>query len=255
MPSTKFKLGSALPAPASFHPDRTVTDQHFIYRFDTEQRICYRQAKASDGPPAAYFRLILPTTAVPAKGPSTFTTLKHGIIIPTLLAMLVVGILLVLYPLLPGISYQVHKQFGGYSNDTSALAAPDPTHNRLIIPKIGINSAILEGPSLNILNKEEGVWHQTGNIINSNFVIAGHRWKYLPPNTTTFYNLGQLQVGDTVVVDWYGSRHYYSVSQTEQVSQNDTDILKPTATTELTLYTCYDKRQTERIVVIATPQP
>jgi len=255
MARIKFKLGQPAASPARFHPDKTVSDQIFTYQLDTQNLICRRQARLPNGPKSGYFRLILPQSSRRPIKSNTARTLKHGIIIPMLVAMLVVGLALVLYPLLPALNYQVHKQFGSYSNDTSALAAPDPTNNRLIIPKIGVNTAILEGPTLNILDHAEGVWHQTGAITGSNFVIAGHRWKYLPPNTSTFYNLEELQTGDAIVVDWYGTRHYYNVAQAERVDQTDTDILKPTTQTEITLYTCYDKLQSQRIVVVATPQP
>lgn len=258
MAKLKFKLGKPLASPRQFQPDQTVSDQIFVYRLDTGQLICHRTCKLPNGPAPGYFRLILPSTASKppmAPRPTTARTIKHGIIIPTLIIGLITGLLLLLYPILPAVTYRVHLKLGDYSNDTSALAAPDPAHNQLIIPKIGVATAILEGPTLAILTKHEGVWHQTGNISDSNFVLAGHRWRYLPPNTSTFYNLEQLKLGDTVVVDWYGTRHLYSVSATQRVNQNDTDILKPTSTTEITLYTCYDKHQTERIVVVATPQP
>lgn len=255
MTSTKFKLGRLLPDPASFGPTQTIVGSRYIYRLDTHNLVCHRRPKNwDDEAPAGYYRLIL---ASPPQAkhhlPAALTALKHGVLMPTLAAGLAAGLLLVLYPLLPGIKYQVQKQLGSFSN-TAAVAAPATDGNRLIIPKIGVSTAILEGPTLAILNKHDGVWHQTGTITD-NFVVAGHRFKYLPPNTSTFYNLGEIEVGDTILVDWYGIRHIYTVSETKRIDQNDTSILKPTGTSEVTVYTCYDKRQTQRIVVIAKPQP
>ena len=255
MASTKFKLGRLLPAPAEFSPTKTIVGQRYIYRLDSKNLVCHRRPKLwDDDTPAGYYQLVLPTRQKHRpKLPAAVVALKHGVLMPTLVAGLIAGLILVLYPLLPGIKYQVQKQLGSFSN-TAAVAAPDPTHNRLIIPKIGVDTTILEGPTLAILGKHYGVWHQTGDI-TGNFVVAGHRFKYLPPNTSTFYNLGEIEVGDTVIVDWYGTRHIYTVSQTKQIDQNDTSILKPTGEQQVTVYTCYDKRQTQRIVVIAKPQP
>jgi len=253
--SAAFKLGRLLPAPAEFLPTKTIVGSRYIYRLDTKNLICHRRPKLwSDDAPAGYYQLVLSERPKQRKQlPAAILALKHGVLVPTLVAGLAAGLILVLYPLLPGIKYQVQKQLGSFSN-TAAVAAPDPTHNRLIIPKIGVDTTIWEGPTLGILNNHVGVWHQTGDI-SGNFVVAGHRWKYLPPNTSTFYNLGEIQVGDTIIVDWYGTRHIYTVSQTEQIDQNNTSILKPTSSQQVTVYTCYDKRQTQRIVVIAKPQP
>lgn len=254
MTVARLKLGQLLPTPSQFQPNRTIVGRRYLYQIDDGRQICRRLPKHwDDDTPSGYYRVDDAPIKPRWRINHTLRTLKHAVAIPTLAAGLVAGLLLVAYPLLPGIKYQVQKQVAGYSN-TKAVAAADPAHNRLIIPKIGVDTTILEGPSLAILNKYDGVWHQTGPITD-NFVVAGHRFKYLPPNTSTFYNLGEIQVGDTILVDWYGTRHVYTVTQTETVDQHDTAILKPTGTSEVTIYTCYDKRQTQRIVVIAKPQP
>ncbi len=253
MASSGLKLGRLVPEPERFKPTQTIVGARYIYRLDLEQGICHRRPKHwDDEAPAGYYQLITGTGSEPSPN-GTWAMLRQTIVVPTLVATLVAGIFLVVYPLLPGLTYRVQKQLGSFNNST-AVAAPDPTHNQIVIPKIGVDTTIWEGPSLSILNHHDGVWHQTGDI-SSNFVIAGHRFKYLPPNTSTFYNLGQLKVGDVIIVDWYGTRHIYDVTQTKQIDQNDTSILKPTATAQITVYTCYDMRQTQRIVVIGQPEP
>jgi LPXTG-site transpeptidase (sortase) family protein len=108
---------------------------------------------------------------------------------------------------------------------------------------------------LKILNQVEGVWHQTGNLTNGNFVLAGHRFRYLPPNTSTLYNLNKLKAGDLIAVDWLGKRTVYRVTQMEVVPATDVMLLNPTSTPRLTLYSCNDIQQTQRVVALAQPLP
>jgi LPXTG-site transpeptidase (sortase) family protein len=159
---------------------------------------------------------------------------------------------LIVYPLYPQIQYNVSQTIGSVQSANNALAqSPVATANELRIPKIGVRTPVLESDSLDILNKKEGVWHQSGTLNADNFVLAGHRWKYLPPNTSTFYNLNKLVAGDTIVIDWFQRRYIYTVKQVLTVSQDRTDLIQPTAEPRVTLYTCNDKKESERIVVIA----
>jgi len=71
----------------------------------------------------------------------------------------------------------------------------DSLENRLVIPKIGVDSEILEGSSLDVLLTKEGVWREPYDSTpdqDGNVMIAGHRFQYLPPNTHTFYNLEEV---------------------------------------------------------------
>jgi LPXTG-site transpeptidase (sortase) family protein len=251
MASVKFKLGRLIPQPADFTPSQRLVDGRWIYQLDLVHLICRRQPKHwDDQSPAGYYRLILPPPARPAIS----QTLKKGVVLPSLISIMAAGFFLLIYPIYPGLKFQVSRQFNSYSQ-TEATAAPIADHNRVVIPKIGVDTAILEGPSLAVLNKSEGVWHQKGRIKDDNFVLSGHRFKYLPPNSSTLYNLSKIEVGDTILVDWYGTRYIYTVSETKRIKQNETNILNTSSSSQVTIYTCYDKRQTERIVVIAKPQP
>lgn len=253
MAALRFKLGRRLARPPEFTPTRAITRGALTYQLDLTHRIC-RLVRDSDGTrEGVYYQLILPESSAPVRG-GLWAGLRRGIVIPSLVGAMLVGAFLVLYPLYPGVKFQVQRKLGGFSQTASAEPGVSAT-NRLIIPKIGVDTNILEGSSLAVLNHHDGVWHQLGAITGDNFVLSGHRFKYLPPNTSTLYNLGQLQVGDAILVDWEGKRYVYSVSATELIRQSDTSILAPSPTTELTIYTCYDLRQTERTVVIAKLAP
>lgn len=129
--------------------------------------------------------------------------------------------------------------------------------NRLIIPSIGVDTRIIEGQTLDVLNHEEGVWRESS--INSpleegsNTVIAGHRFQYLPPNRTTFYHLDKVKEGEKILVYWEDKPMVYEVYETKVVTPTQTDIRLPIEDqTTLTIYTCTPLgSDAERIVIIA----
>jgi len=123
-----------------------------------------------------------------------------------------------------------------------------PSQNRLVIPKVGVDSPILEGSSLSILDNQEGVWREpfTGNPNEpGNMVIAGHRFQYLPPNFVTFYHLNKLQTGDKILVYWKDESgqmkdFVYEIYETAVVLPSDTFVRDHNQknSREITLYTC-----------------
>jgi LPXTG-site transpeptidase (sortase) family protein len=130
--------------------------------------------------------------------------------------------------------------------------------NRLQIPKIGVDTKIIEGLSEKIMTVKEGAWRDPNTAvptIEGNMVIAGHRFQYLPPNTTTFYHLDKLIVGDTIKVYWEGKEYIYKVNQIFEVEPEGTWIKEQedTGIKEITLYTCTPIYTSEkRLVVKAT---
>ena len=126
--------------------------------------------------------------------------------------------------------------------------------NRLIIKKIGVNTPIVESG-----NPEYGLslgsWHDPQSSTpdkQGNTVLTGHRFKYLPPNNTTFYLLDKLGRGDVLSVIWDGRVYIYKVKETKIVSKNDISILKQGDGKILTLYTCDPVYSTEnRLVVVS----
>jgi sortase A len=167
----------------------------------------------------------------------------------------VIALAVIGYPWLPAIQYQIFSHTPAAQPETIRKVATERPidGNRVIIPKIGVDTPILEGSSLDVLNAQEGVWHQTGGQGFGNFVLAGHRFKYLPPNTSTLYSLDKLEPGDTIAVDWAGQRTIYQVEKLKTIGADDVSILNPTLTPKLTIYTCTDKKQTQRTVAIAVP--
>ncbi len=181
------------------------------------------------------------------------TTKRFAIGSIAAVALVAIGVLL--YPVYPELTYRVYSTTPAAKADAAKTSPQDKPidGNRLWIPKIGVDTPILEGSDLTILDSEEGVWHQTGGYGYGNFVLAGHRFKYLPPNTSTLYNLDKLEPGDTLAVDWNGKREIFEVEKKIKVNAKDLSILNPTFQQTVTIYTCSDKQETERIVIRAKP--
>jgi LPXTG-site transpeptidase (sortase) family protein len=180
---------------------------------------------------------------------------------------------LLVYPLLPGIRYQIsppdpNKVIYQISSETAdkleITQIPDspavqaiPKDNRLVISKIGVDSAIVEGSDLIVLNTHEGVWRDPASATPDtigNMVIAGHRLQYLPPITTTFYNLDKLAVGDRILVFWKKKSYVYEVISTRTLTPDHVEVTEndPKIPHELTLYTCTPlATRTNRLVIQA----
>lgn len=175
--------------------------------------------------------------------------------IASIAAVAIVAIAVLLYPVFPELKYRIYSTTPAAKADAVNVSVQEKPidGNRLWIPKIGVDTPIVEGSDLTILDSEEGVWHQTGGYGYGNFVLAGHRFKYLPPNTTTLYNLDKLEAGDTLAVDWKGKREIFEVEKKLKVNAKDLSILNPTFQQTITIYTCSDKQETERIVIRAKP--
>ena len=246
----QWQRGERIAAPSDFRPTDTHLTPNFNLYFDYEHGYLKQIARRPGDPtPHSYYRLVKVRSARSLWRRGWLAPLRFG-----LLGVALASLALIIYPLYPGVAYQIERQVNTTVNHTQALAALPPqvsATNRVIIPKLGVDTNILEGPNLDILNREDGVWHQTGTLQSGNFVMAGHRFKYLPPNTSTLYNLAQLTAGDTIIVDWYRTRYIYVVDSQETVKATQVSILNQTGGPRLTIYTCTNSAQTKRTVVHA----
>jgi len=124
--------------------------------------------------------------------------------------------------------------------------------NRLLIPKIGVDIAVVEG-----VNEKSALSRGAWLIPNtstpdkgSNTVLSAHRFRYVPPHSETFYLLDKLTVGDTLQVFWEGREYRYRVFASKVVSAEATDVLNGTPNSSLTLVTCSPLFSTkERLIV------
>ncbi|MFH0873648.1 MAG: class E sortase [Candidatus Komeilibacteria bacterium] len=126
--------------------------------------------------------------------------------------------------------------------------------NSLVVPKMKVNSKILEGKTTKTLN--QGLWRIPGTSTpdkGGNMVIAAHRWKWLPSSQKSFYDIEKVTVGDQITVTWQGKEYYYQVVKTSYVKPNEVSILANTSEPRLTLFSCAPLFSTKyRYVVQAT---
>jgi len=133
------------------------------------------------------------------------------------------------------------------------VTAPQPLIegvNKIVINKIGVEAEILEGGEEALA---EGVWHLPRTAdpgTGGNFVVSSHRWKYLPPDPRTFYDLDKLEIGDMIEVTWAGEVYKYVVQDIFVVTPDRVDILAPSDDNILTLFTCTPLYSTDRRLVI-----
>lgn len=115
-----------------------------------------------------------------------------------------------------------------------------PIDNGLIIDTIGVRGQIHEGDNWEEILKT-GVWRVpnfgTPETTGTPIILAAHRWGYLSwtaafRKLNSFYNLPNLKIGDTLVINWKQRQYKYKVYS----SSSGTNITDYSA--DLILYTC-----------------
>ncbi|MFA6512025.1 MAG: sortase [Patescibacteria group bacterium] len=193
---------------------------------------------------------------------------KRIVLLAVSIGLLLIGAALIAYPFLPRIKYALLKpepQFPYQSrliDENPELASlpetafkPVPEDNRLVIPKIGVDVAIVEGADQNALNR--GIWHipDTSNpTLGGNTVLSGHRFQYLPPSSQTLYLLDKLETHDDIIIYWEGKEYDYKVTGRDIILPTQVEILENTSNAQLTLFTCTPLFTTSKRLVIFSEQ-
>ena len=178
---------------------------------------------------------------------------------------------IVSYPLWPAIGFAVKKptptlpyasKLSSTDTGSAAIATlgqlpvigtkPTPAENRVVIPSIGVDMEIFEGPDEKTLDKG-GIWRIPSTSTpdqGGNTVVSGHRWRYLPPSNSTLYLLDKVKDGEPVIVYWHGKEYDYRISGREVVDPSRVEILNNTATPRLTIFTCTPLYSTKQRLVL-----
>jgi LPXTG-site transpeptidase (sortase) family protein len=109
----------------------------------------------------------------------------------------------------------------------------DDLLTRVVIPKIDLDSIVVEGVSRKMLS--EGPGHMKGTAAPGeagNAVISAHR-------DTFFRHIYELNKGDEILVKRGGKVFHYQVTGKKIVMPDDVAVLKQTTDPQLTLITCY----------------
>jgi sortase A len=125
--------------------------------------------------------------------------------------------------------------------------APLLSENRLYIPAIGVDVAVVQAQGNETKALELGAVQrqpQNGNPRDGgNFVLAAHRFNmgYTPWSTrakSPFYHIDKLQVSDQIFVDYDSKRYLYEVTGKQHVAPDASDIESRTKDARITLYSC-----------------
>lgn len=127
------------------------------------------------------------------------------------------------------------------SNDISIIGLIE-------IPKINISYPILSNSNENLL--KISVCRFSGPLPNriGNMCIAGHNYN----NTLMFSKLNKLNIGDSIYIsDLSNTKLEYVIYNKFRVKQNNLNCTENTNKVEITLITCNEGNNSERIVVKA----
>ncbi|KPB05838.1 hypothetical protein AAV98_05165 [Bacillus sp. CHD6a] len=100
-------------------------------------------------------------------------------------------------------------------------------------PVLEISIPVFHGVSEKELVR--GVGHIPGTLLpgdGGNIVFSGHR-------DTVFRRLGELKIGDKVLVRFEGSLYTYKIGRIRVVDKEDTSVVVPRPREVLTITTCY----------------
>jgi sortase A len=119
---------------------------------------------------------------------------------------------------------------------------------RIRIPKIGVDTIVVEGTTQSALRAGAGHYRQTPLPCNGgNVAIAGHRVTYGKP----FTDLEKLAVGDEVFLDTpVGGCTYRITAAPFPVDPSDVSVVAPTTDPELTLTTCHPEHSARQRLVV-----
>ena len=117
------------------------------------------------------------------------------------------------------------------------------------IPKIGVNSVVVEGVEVADLKKGPGHYPETalpGQV--GNMVVSGHRTTYGAP----FYRLDELKPGDQIIVFDAAGPFRYRITETKVVAPTQISVIAPSSDARLTLTTCHPRFSArQRLIIVA----
>lgn len=169
---------------------------------------------------------------------------------------------ILILPALPEIAFAMNsREHMGYAfnsvetyaviGDKATSLPTIPTANRLVIPKIFVNTPINEGTDESVLF-QTGMWHRPNTSTpdkGGNTVVAGHRFLYTR-GSDTFYHLDKVEKDDTILVYWEGKEYVYKVFEIEVVGPEHIEIEYNTSDPIITLYTCTPLWTSEKRLVV-----
>lgn len=145
--------------------------------------------------------------------------------------------------------YNINSLYSKNNNYSTLKLSNDISIIGLIeIPKISISYPILSNSNENLL--KISVCRFSGPLPNrvGNMCIAGHNYN----NTLMFSKLNKLNIGDSIYIsDLNNTKLEYVIYNKFRVKQNNLNCTENTNNVEITLITCNDNNNSERLVIKA----
>lgn len=117
----------------------------------------------------------------------------------------------------------------------------------LEIPSIKLKTSIRLGTNRATLDKDPGVWEQTGPVGGSKgTTITGHRSSH----GAEFANLDKLKRGNQIVVKRNKRVYLYRITSKKVVKPGEVSVMNAREPYELTLITCHPKRSNKQRLVV-----
>ena len=118
---------------------------------------------------------------------------------------------------------------------------------RLRIPKIGVNSVVVDGTDTTSLRKGPGIFPETPYPgAQGTTAIAGHRTTYSAP----FRNVDDLRKGNRIVVEMPYGRYTYAVERTRIVKPDAMWVIQKVSYERLVLTACHPLYSAARRIII-----
>lgn len=143
----------------------------------------------------------------------------------------------------------------GAPQDAPSAANPPETGAGIAmiqIPKVGVDSVVVEGVDDKTLKKGPGHYPDTAFPGEAgNVVISGHRTTYGAP----FYRLDELSPGDEIILKDARGAYTYKVTEKKIVAPTDLSVVVPSTDARLTLTTCHPRFSAkQRLIIVAALQ-
>ena len=106
---------------------------------------------------------------------------------------------------------------------------------KLIIPDLEMQYSVYWGTDPNVLSQGVGMFVSDSTTTPKGMkhtVLSGHR-------DTVFTRLGELEIGDRIIVEYDGSLYEYRINKTWITHSDDRTVIVPKDSATLTLTTCY----------------
>jgi LPXTG-site transpeptidase (sortase) family protein len=159
----------------------------------------------------------------------------------------------------PGASADIREipgQVNGLIQQT--VAQPEPGYPRIRIKRVGIDLLMVKGDGRTPPVKYEAFTYPRADHVLAQQGTAGNTYVYAHARTGMFWNLHDVNIGDTIEIDYGGGKiSRYRISEIHKsVSWKDFEWLQPTSDNRLTLQTCNGWRDEDpRLIVVAHPVP